>query len=337
MNRRSTFVAVGIAALIAVTAVVVAFKFGASLKEATWQGWVEADYLFVGPDDPGRLVTLSVKEGDVIAEGTLLFEVQPDIQEQEWQRAKAQVDEAKARLARAEAARQRPEEIAVLEEQEARARAAIEQSKPALERAEALVKRGFTPVSRVEEARATYNKDVAALHEIQKQIRVARLEARTEDIEAVRMMVAQAEANLAAAETRREQRRVAAPAGGLVQEIFYRIGEVVPAGRPVVSLLPPGNLKVRFFVSQSELPKISQGQLVTVSCDGCADDLRAKVSFLSSQAEFTPPVIFSEEERQKLVFRVEARPEEPAQLRVGQPVTVVLTKPESGQIANVNE
>jgi len=336
MKRRPILIAIGIAALVGVT-VTAALKFGASPKEAAWQGWVEADYLFLGPDDPGRLVSLNVNEGDVVSEGTLLFEVQPDIQEQEWLRATAQVDEAKARLARAEAAQQRPEEIAVLEEQEVRAQAAIEQSKPALARAEALVKQGYTPVSRVEEARATYQRDMATLHEIQKQIRVGRLEARAEDIDAARTMVAQAEANLAAAQTRHEQRRVTAPAKGLVQEVFYRPGEVVPAGRPVVSLLPLGNLKLRFFVSQSELPKISPGQLVAVRCDGCADDLRAKVSFLSSQAEFTPPVIFSEEERQKLVFRIEARPEEPEQLRVGQPVTVVLEKPESSQIANANK
>jgi HlyD family secretion protein len=133
-----------------------------------------------------------------------------------------------------------------------------------------------------------------------------------------------AEARLNSAKTRLERRRVNSPDAGTIQEVYFRGGEQVPAGRPIVSLLPPGNVRVRFFVPQAKLPTIHIGDRITVRCDGCAGDLVARVNFISAQAEFTPPVIYSQEERARLVFRVEALPERPADLRVGQPVSVAL-------------
>ena len=133
-----------------------------------------------------------------------------------------------------------------------------------------------------------------------------------------------AEARLNSARTRLERRRLKAPVRGSVQEVYFRVGEQVAAGRPIISLLPPENVRVRFFVPQAMLPKVSIGERVTVHCDGCAANLVARVNFISAQAEFTPPVIYSPEERARLVFRVEALPENPAALRVGQPVSVAL-------------
>lgn len=133
-----------------------------------------------------------------------------------------------------------------------------------------------------------------------------------------------AEARLNSTKTRLERRRVNSPATGTVQEVYFREGEQVPAGRPIISLLPPGNVRVRFFVPQAKLPTVRIGDTITVRCDGCATGLVARVSFISAQAEFTPPVIYSQEERARLVFRVEALPERPADLRVGQPVSVAL-------------
>lgn len=133
-----------------------------------------------------------------------------------------------------------------------------------------------------------------------------------------------AEARLNSAKTRLVRRRVNSPATGTIQEVYFRGGEQVPAGRPIVSLLPPDNVRVRFFVPQAKLPAIHIGDKVAVTCDGCASDLVARVSFISAQAEFTPPVIYSQEERARLVFRVEATPERPADLRTGQPVSVAL-------------
>jgi HlyD family secretion protein len=142
-----------------------------------------------------------------------------------------------------------------------------------------------------------------------------------------------AEARLNSAQTRLARRKVSSPVTGTVQQIYYRPGEMVPAGRPVLALLPPGNIKIRFFVPEPELQRISLGETVTIRCDGCRADLTARVSFISRSSEFTPPVIYSQEERAKLVFMIEARTETPEALRVGQPVTVALgsSAPEAKQ------
>jgi len=133
-----------------------------------------------------------------------------------------------------------------------------------------------------------------------------------------------AEARLNSAQTRLARRKAVSPVAGTVQQIYYRPGEMVPAGRPVAALLPPGNIKVRFFVPEPALPKISLGENVTIHCDGCRSDIAARVTFISRSSEFTPPVIYSQEERSKLVFMIEARTDTPDPLRVGQPVTVTM-------------
>jgi HlyD family secretion protein len=133
-----------------------------------------------------------------------------------------------------------------------------------------------------------------------------------------------AQARLNSAQTRLARRKVSSPVAGSVQQIYYRVGELVPAGKPIVALLPPSNLKVRFFVNEAMLPKLNIGDPVTVTCDGCDAGITAKISFIARSSEFTPPVIYSMEERSKLVFLVEARPDRPDRLRVGQPVSVTL-------------
>jgi HlyD family secretion protein len=138
------------------------------------------------------------------------------------------------------------------------------------------------------------------------------------------MSLRTAQARLNSAKTRLDRRRVFAPVSGAVQEIYFRAGEQVAAGRPIVSLLPPENVRVRFFVPQAMLPTVRIGERIAIHCDGCAANLMARVNFISAQAEFTPPVIYSQEERARLVFRVEAIPERPGDLRVGQPVSIAL-------------
>lgn len=134
----------------------------------------------------------------------------------------------------------------------------------------------------------------------------------------------QAKANLAASETRLNRRRAVAPAAGSIEEVYFRPGETVPPGRPVVALLPPSNLKLRFYAPETEVAAISIGQTVTVTCDSCPPGLAAKVTFIARSAEYTPPVIYSMEERAKLVFLIEARPDDPDKFRVGQPVSVTM-------------
>jgi HlyD family secretion protein len=229
---------------------------GCTDPQPSYQGWIEADLVFVGPDEVGRVETLSVREGDKIEAGAPLFTLDSDLQ-------RAEVNQNKATLANAE---------------------------QTFERAQALLKRGAGTQKDFDAAQS-------ALREIQ--------------------------ARLNSSETRLARRSLTSPVTGMVQQVYFRPGEMVSAGRPIIALLPPGNVKVRFFVPQAALPRIAYGQEVTVRCDGCADQ-KARVSFISGSAEFTPPVIYSLDERAKLVFMIEARPEEPEKLRVGQPVSVSL-------------
>ena len=135
----------------------------------------------------------------------------------------------------------------------------------------------------------------------------------------------EAEARLNAAQTRVDRRKGLSPVSGIVQQIYYRPGETVQPAKPIVALLPPGNIKVRFFVPEPLLARIAIGDKIQITCDECVSDLTAAVTFIARTAEFTPPVIYSLEERSKLVFLVEARPERPENLRVGQPVSVAVT------------
>jgi len=287
------------------------------------QGWVEADFVFVGPDEMGRVQTMNVREGDTVAAGAPLFSVDDDLQEADVNNANAQVAEARARLKRLEAAQQRKEEIAVLEAQEKRAEAMLALSTAELERQQSLSAKGVAAQAQLDTAKANFNRDKAALEEVRQQITVARLAAREEDIAASRQTLAAAEARRNSAETRLARRKLASPVNGVVQQIYYRPGEMVPAGRPVVAILPPGNIKIRFFVAEAMLAKVAYGDSVEVTCDGCKP-VSAKVSFIARAAEYTPPVIYSLEERNKLVFMVEARTDTPDGLRVGQPVQVSL-------------
>jgi HlyD family secretion protein len=222
------------------------------------QGWVEAEMLFVGPDDPGRVETLAVREGDKVEQGVPLFSVDDALQQADVAQVTATVTNMQRNV----------------------------------ERARELLKTSAGTQKAYDDAQ-----------------------------QAVR----EAEARLNSAKTRLGRRKVASPATGTIQQIYFRPGEMVPPGRPVVALLPPGNVKIRFFVAEALLPTISLGDTVTVRCDGCAPDLAARVSFISRTAEYTPPVIYSLEERAKLVFLIEARPQHPESLRVGQPVSVLLT------------
>ena len=237
--------------------VAAALLLGACSKEPEneFQGWVEADLIFVSPDEQGRVETMMVREGDRVEKGTPLFTLDSDLQ--------------RADLAVADAA--------------------VLNTRQALDRATQLLKSASGTQRDFDVAQAAYR---------------------------------QADAQLAAAKTRLDRRKLASPIEGMIQQIYFRPGETVPPSRPIIAVLPPGNIKVRFFVPETILARIAIGNEVRVTCDGCPNNITAPITFISRNVEFTPPVIYSQEERSKLVYLVEARPAETGMLRVGQPVTV---------------
>jgi HlyD family secretion protein len=227
-------------------------------KPNVLQGWVEADLVFVSPDEQGRVEVLKVREGDRVRKGDLLFTLDDDLQKSD---------------------------VAVRE-------TALANAKQGFARAQELLKTAAG-------TQKTYDDAEAALR--------------------------QAKANLEWSNTRLDRRAMKSPVDGTIQQVYFRPGETVAPGRAVLSVLPPENLKVRFFAPETLVSRIKYGDTVLVSCDACASGLTAKVTFISGSAEYTPPVIYSLEERAKLVYLVEAHPTDPERFRVGQPVTVALS------------
>jgi HlyD family secretion protein len=293
-----------------------------------FQGYIEGNLVFMAPEDGGRIDKLHVEAGDEVVEGQLLFALESSVQEAQRKEAEARFRQAEAQLANLKAALQRPEQVAVLRAQEEKARASLDLSRNELERQKALHQRGISAKARLDQAEATFERDKAALEEAMRQIQAAQLSGRAAEIEAAEAVARANEAMLRQAETRLARRRVLAPTAARVQEVYFRAGEVVNAGQPVLALLPPANLRVRFYVPEPVLSTLALGDTVVVECDSCSGALRARITFISREAEFTPPVIFSEQERGKLVFRVEARPlDADLRLPLGLPVTVVPGEP----------
>jgi HlyD family secretion protein len=199
-----------------------------------------------------------------------------------------------------------------------------------LTQAQKLYAEKFVSQARLDEAKAAYDRDAARLAEAKAEMAVGLQSlGRKPEIQAARADIEAAEADLAMAKVRLDQKTGVAPTAGLVFDTYYREGELVAAGAPVLSLLPPQNVKVRFFVPEPMLGALRPQQPVTIACDSCGAPITATISFISPQAEYTPPVIYSRESRAKLVYLVEARPEaaDAPRLRPGQPVDVTVSAP----------
>jgi HlyD family secretion protein len=286
-------------------------------------GYVEAEFVRVAAPSGGTLARLDVRRGAQVEAGAPLF-----VLESEAERAAR--SESEARVARAEAALanlgkgRRPPEVEAVRAQLRQAEAALRASEAELDRTRKLVAERFLAPQRLDDALARRDADRARVAELEAQIAVARLPARTDEIAAARAELKAATDALAQAQWRLDQRTQLAPVGGLVADTLYRPGEYVPAGVPVVSLLPPDNVKVRFFVPETVVAGVRPGDVADVRCDGCAAPVTVRIDYVAPEAEFTPPVIYSRDYRARLVFLVEARPVERTDLRPGLPVDVRL-------------
>jgi HlyD family secretion protein len=217
-------------------------------------------------------------------------------------------------------------ELDVVKAQLAQAAAAEQQAKQQLDRDEAQYEVGGIARSQVDDSRTNHEMKAARVRELTEQLKVSRLPAREEQIRAQAAGVAAASAALSQSSWRLDQKQISATQAGLVADTLYREGEWVPSGSPVVRMLPPKNIKVRFFVPEPVAGGLKPGRDVVLQCDGCGADVPAAVTYISNEPEYTPPVIYSNENRAKLVFMVEARPtvENAERLRPGQPIAVTL-------------
>lgn len=288
-----------------------------------WQGYVEGEYVMLASPYAGQLQKLHVRRGEQASAGKPVFALEQEAERAARLEAEQKMKAAEARLENLGVARREPE-IEALRAELRQAQAARKLSEANLAREEALVRSGATSRLRYDEVRGAVERDRARVAEVSAQLRQAQMPVgRDAERKAGEGDVAAAKAALAQAAWRLEQKSVAAPVSGLVHETYFVEGEWVPAGRPVAALLPPANVKLRFYVPESALASLAMDKELQVGCDGCPAALAARVSFISAQAEYTPPVLYSKESRAKLVFLVEARLDS-GTLRPGQPVDVRL-------------
>ncbi len=297
--------------------------------QGTYQGYVEGDYLYLAAPQGGYLKALDVSRGARVQEGQAVFVVAGDPDAQALEEAQARVSSAEDKVNNLKSPHREPE-IAALQAnlRAAEARRRLDQLQ--LQQQASLAGQNFVSQTKLDEAKAALEQSQAQVESVQQQIAVYRKSLGRQ------YEVGSALADLSAAKAMEAQKRwvldkksVSAPRAGEITEIYYRPGEWVPAGAAVVSLLPDEGRHLRFFVPESRLSSLKAGQGVQATCDGCTQPIPATIDFIAAAAEYTPPVIYSRGNRERLVFRVEARPvaSQALQLRPGLPVDVRLLGP----------
>ena len=289
------------------------FLLRGSERQRSLSGYIEGESLFLAAPVAGTVGSITAQEGERVAAGAQLFTIDPATLSAQGEQARAQVAEARTQIATAEANAQQAEAEATA------AAADADRARRDLSRLLSV---------RREDPAAVAGKDIdaanAALRESNARLNAAR---KTAQARRAQIAAAHAQENQARGGEREVAIRVGqlappAPSAARVEDVFYRPGEWVAANQPVVSLLPDDRVKVRFFVPEQEVARYRPGRSVRFSCDGCAAGLMAKISYVSPRPEFTPPVIFSRDSRDRLVFMVEALPAKPANLMPGLPVDV---------------
>ena len=293
-----------------------------------WQGYIEGDFVYVSSPLAGRLDRLSVEKGSRVSLGDPLFALESAAETDAQRQAAKQSQAADAQLEDLKKG-SRPEEVAAFEARLGEARAAAELSRLDLDRQESLFRAGAITKSDYDHSRLTHEADLRAVDESAAHLEVARLGGRSDAVAAANAVAMAAEDAEKHARWSVDQKSQAAPCAALVYDTLYRQGEFVSAGSPVVSLLPPANIKVRFFVAEPDFALLKAGDRVEVAIEGIPSPLEATVSYLSSEPEFTPPVLYNRDNRAKLVYMIEAvfAPGAAANLHPGQPVDVRLPGP----------
>jgi len=289
----------------------------------TYQGYVEGEFVHVAPSTGGRLERLFVQRGQTIEADAPLFQLEARQEAAAVHQADETAAAARAQLADLKTGK-RDTEIEVIRTQRDQAVIAEKQSASQLERDAAQYEAGGIPRAQLDESRTRHDVDAARVREVAGQLAVAEQSARPEQIRAQASQIAAADAAREQTQSRLDEKRVTAKQPALIVDTLFREGEWVPPGAPVVRLLPPANIKIRFFIPQPSLSLFPLGTTLAIHCDGCPTDVVAAVSYISTEPEFTPPIIYSNETRAKLVFMIEARPSGDGVrvLRPGQPVTV---------------
>ncbi|WP_019169945.1 HlyD family secretion protein [Pseudaminobacter salicylatoxidans] len=287
-------------------------------------GYVEGEFVQLAPLDVAQVQSVAVKRGDRVQPGAPIALTEDTDARIAVAQAQAALEQAQAQLADLQVGK-RPEEIAVLEAAVRSAKAQADDARRTLARTQDLTKRGVMTQAQLDDATTQMEVAEAAIGQSTANLAVGRLPARPEEIKAAENAVKSAEAQLETARWRLAKRTLEAPAPGRVTDVIRNPGDLAGPSAPVITMLPDGAVKLKVYIPEEKFSSVKVGDVLSVHCDGCAPDLKARISYISPDPEFTPPVIYSLETRQKLVYLIEAHPVEPhSPLQPGQIVDVVL-------------
>ena len=289
-------------------------------------GYVEGNYVQIAPVATAQILALTVTSGDRVASGQPLVALEKRDAEIALAQAEAALSRADSQLANLRQGK-RPEEIRVIEASLASARAQAGEARRTADRLLDLAARGVATESQRDDASTAAEVAEARVTEIEANLAVAQLPARPDEIAASEAALREATAARDHARWQLEKRNLTAPADGVITDVIRRPGEIATAGQPVLSLLPDGAVRLRLYVPEAAIARIAPGSQLSVHCDGCPPDLVATISYIADGPEFTPPVIYSVDSRQKLVYLVEATPADGSSLKPGQIVDVDLPEP----------
>jgi HlyD family secretion protein len=291
----------------------------------TWNGYIEEDYTYAAAPSGGTIQSIAVREGQLVRAGDVLFLLESSQQQAQYDAAKARADAAEATLENLRTG-SRQEEIDVTKAALEKAQSDLNLAQKNLERSQDLFKRGLIPMAKLDQDKATVKTAQAAVDQLTAQLKVQQLPARDAQQIAAEANLIAAEADAQTAKAALENRTVTSPVDGRVERLFFKTGEVAGAGVPVLSISGADALKVEFYVNEADREKFALDQKVAVTCDGCPAGLTATITYFASDPQFTPPIIYSRDERNRLVFLTEAVMNGESGVLPGQPVSVGLIK-----------
>jgi HlyD family secretion protein len=290
-----------------------------------YNGYVEAEYTYVAASGPGRIERIGVSEGDPVAEGDVLLSLEDTAQRASLRAALAGVAQAEANLDNLSTG-SRSDEIEVIRASLHQAEADQHLAQITIDRSGQLLEKGLVPPAQVDGDRARLASADALVEKLRAQLRVAELPARDAQRVAAEAALDMARAEAERAHSALADQTIRAPITGRVDRVFYEGGEVAATGAPIIALFRPEALKAIFFIPESDRAAFSAGDVLALGCDGCPAGLTARVTRLATSPQYTPPIIYSRDERARLVFRAEAILPDAGGLLPGQPIT--LRRPE---------
>lgn len=288
-------------------------------------GYVEGEYVQIAAVSTAQVLQLAVAAGDRVEEGQLLVALEKRDAEIALAQAEAALSRTESQLANLRQGK-RPEEIRVIEAALASAKAQAGEARRIADRLIGLAGRGVATETQRDDAATAAEVTEARVAEIEANLAVARLPAREDEIAAAEAALREAMAARDHARWQLDKRDLVSPASGIVTDIIRRPGEIAAAGQPILSLLPDGAVRLRLYLPEADFARIAPGDLLDVRCDHCPPGVTATVSYIADGPEFTPPVIYSVDSRQKLVYLIEAKPSDGKSLKPGQIVEVDLAK-----------